>query len=434
MACLACGVKMSGLLMRWCNDALQLSATVQNFERDFCNGYLFGEVLAKFNQQPDFTQFVNADTSNAKINNYCRLEPTLRRMRIKFDSKVAFALMNGDRGVASKLLYQVKMGIEALGGTTVGRTQAGAVAALAHTTSRMSKPVYDKTVHNHFEKSIRALAANQNQVDMARHLKKFTDEGRRQAEGAARATDSILWDAQNQKRETRRQRIHATRREHDVMHDAQEQGVREWERNQEIRLAQQYMQRTFKQRQADMRSTKRMLQTMDARAEVESGIAEFEARAAAEFGVTTAGDEAPQTVMPDTREYDQYVEDLENLVPDEATMREESAAFMATVAARNAERRLVNAAREKRKRQFVVSMERLQHAQLADMRNSVLQKMLQRPTAAEAELDARLGTVDKYRRVFVDNRTFRETQYSAARRAESQLVLSRDDKNYEIAV
>ena len=218
------------------------------------------------------------------------------------------------------------------------------------------------------------------------------------------------------------------------MHDAQEQGVREWERNQEIRLAQQYMQRTFKQRQADMRSTKRMLQTMDARAEVESGIAEFEARAAAEFGVTTAGDEAPQTVMPDTREYDQYVEDLENLVPDEATMREESAAFMATVAARNAERRLVNAAREKRKRQFVVSMERLQHAQLADMRNSVLQKMLQRPTAAEAELDARLGTVDKYRRVFVDNRTFRETQYSAARRAESQLVLSRDDKNYEIAV
>ena len=79
-------------------------------------------------------------------------------------------------------------------------------------------------------------------------------------------------------------------------------------------------------------------------------------------------------------------------------------------------------------------MERLQHAQLADMRNFVLQKMLQRPTAAEAELDARLGTVDKYRRVFVDNRTFRETQYSAARRAESQLVLSRDDKNYEIAV
>lgn len=73
---------MSGLLMRWVNEGLVLSRHVTSFERDFSNGYLFGEVLAKFNQQPDFsTDFEDSTKSNARISNFCRLEPTFRRLR-----------------------------------------------------------------------------------------------------------------------------------------------------------------------------------------------------------------------------------------------------------------------------------------------------------------------------------------------------------------
>ena len=50
---------MSDLLLTWLNDELQLSHRVSNFEGDFQNGYLFGELLCKYNQQLNFAEFVN---------------------------------------------------------------------------------------------------------------------------------------------------------------------------------------------------------------------------------------------------------------------------------------------------------------------------------------------------------------------------------------
>ena len=40
---------MSDLILQWINDEVQLSQKVANFEKDFANGYLLGELLAKYN-------------------------------------------------------------------------------------------------------------------------------------------------------------------------------------------------------------------------------------------------------------------------------------------------------------------------------------------------------------------------------------------------
>lgn len=45
--------------MVWLNDEVQLSKKVTSFEKDFNNGYLFGELLSKFNQQLNFEEFSN---------------------------------------------------------------------------------------------------------------------------------------------------------------------------------------------------------------------------------------------------------------------------------------------------------------------------------------------------------------------------------------
>lgn len=45
--------------MVWLNDEVQLSRKVTSFEKDFSNGYLFGELLSKFNQQLNFDEFSN---------------------------------------------------------------------------------------------------------------------------------------------------------------------------------------------------------------------------------------------------------------------------------------------------------------------------------------------------------------------------------------
>ena len=41
---------MSDLILSWLNDEVQLSQKITNFEKDFSNGYLLGELLCKYNQ------------------------------------------------------------------------------------------------------------------------------------------------------------------------------------------------------------------------------------------------------------------------------------------------------------------------------------------------------------------------------------------------
>ena len=47
----------------------------------FASGFLFGELLARCNMQPDFAKFINKNTPDARINNFTRLQvrraPTL---------------------------------------------------------------------------------------------------------------------------------------------------------------------------------------------------------------------------------------------------------------------------------------------------------------------------------------------------------------------
>lgn len=105
---------MSELLLKWLNDEVVLHKRVTNLGSDFTNGYLFGEILHKHNQQPNLEHFNKRDTPDAKINNFCLIEPTIKRLNIRFDSKVAYAIMQGDRQVISKLVYQLKMSMDRL--------------------------------------------------------------------------------------------------------------------------------------------------------------------------------------------------------------------------------------------------------------------------------------------------------------------------------
>ena len=100
---------MSALLLSWMNEELQLSSEIYNFDTDFSNGYLVGEILHRFNQQKNFHKFINKSTADAKINNWCLLSPTINALAVKFDSKCAYSIMCQQKGFASKLLYQIKV-------------------------------------------------------------------------------------------------------------------------------------------------------------------------------------------------------------------------------------------------------------------------------------------------------------------------------------
>ena len=64
---------MAKIIRQWCNDELQLSRPVDNFERDFCNGFLFGEILFKLGLQTDFNDFKDVEAPKAMLTNFQRL-------------------------------------------------------------------------------------------------------------------------------------------------------------------------------------------------------------------------------------------------------------------------------------------------------------------------------------------------------------------------
>ncbi|MEQ2292196.1 hypothetical protein AMECASPLE_020615 [Ameca splendens] len=115
---------MSAILCRWLNHKLRLSETVdpRNFARDFSNGYLFGEILHKYQMQEDFNMFLKNDTSIAKENNFSRLEPSLNLLGIFFDKKTAGDLMREVHGVATSLLHQLYVALEEKNNTGTSRT------------------------------------------------------------------------------------------------------------------------------------------------------------------------------------------------------------------------------------------------------------------------------------------------------------------------
>ncbi|KAF1789477.1 P-loop containing nucleoside triphosphate hydrolase [Phytophthora cactorum] len=100
---------MAELLLRWLNHELELSTHVTDVESDFASGYLLGEILHRLNHQHNFADFMRSSSVDAKVLNFCLLEPTLRNLNVEFDANVAVAIMNEKKDAAANLLYQIKM-------------------------------------------------------------------------------------------------------------------------------------------------------------------------------------------------------------------------------------------------------------------------------------------------------------------------------------
>jgi hypothetical protein len=89
---------MAELLANWLNEEVGLSKKIGNFEEDFASGYLFGELLYKFNQQSDFHNFSVKNATSHFVMNFEKLEPTLRSLNVQFNSKTVEQIMNRERG------------------------------------------------------------------------------------------------------------------------------------------------------------------------------------------------------------------------------------------------------------------------------------------------------------------------------------------------
>lgn len=142
---------MSNLLIQWVNEDVGLSQEVSSLDEDFRDGYLLGELLSKYRQQSDFSAFSPKGTNDAKINNFKRLEPTMRTLGLQhFNSRVANHIMEGKPGVMKSLLFELKTTLDSYHRGVRRPTDKKLVQVIA-----IEKPKYNKTMAETFENGIR---------------------------------------------------------------------------------------------------------------------------------------------------------------------------------------------------------------------------------------------------------------------------------------
>jgi hypothetical protein len=105
---------MVQLILDWLNEEVKLSQEIFSLEHDFKDGYLLGEILSKYNQQSNFHKFSSKGNPDAKIVNFCLLEPTLRQIGINFNAKIAFDIMHVVNGSAMNLIYEMRAVLEGI--------------------------------------------------------------------------------------------------------------------------------------------------------------------------------------------------------------------------------------------------------------------------------------------------------------------------------
>ena len=98
-----------------------LPTAVESFGADFASGFLFGEVLSKFNLQPDYSEFSKLPTSEAKLGNWIKLGYTMSAIGVNITPAIVWThvrtvycslaqardVMDEKSGAATRLAYQL---------------------------------------------------------------------------------------------------------------------------------------------------------------------------------------------------------------------------------------------------------------------------------------------------------------------------------------
>lgn len=165
------------------------------------------------------------------MQNFEKLEPTLRNLNIKFDSRLVDKIMKQERGYALRLLYQIKMILE--------KVYPPTDIAILRKTGKVgdnqpamkignSKESYNKMQSAFFKARLQAMNKPQKTMNIESHLKQFKDEEARQTEEAARFDKSQKEEKERVKQEIRRAQINKLQRNAGFMEEWLQKGVEDW--------------------------------------------------------------------------------------------------------------------------------------------------------------------------------------------------------------
>ncbi|XP_042344383.1 sperm flagellar protein 2 [Plectropomus leopardus] len=400
---------MSDILCRWLNGELRLSKTVEpkTFAKDFSSGYLIGEVLHKYQLQNDFSMFMKKDTSISRLNNFTRIEPTLRLLGISFDINTAQDLMQEKPGVATCLLYQLYVSLEKkkkteISGTLMEIMQPVAMAAL----HKKEHEIYSDRLHQVVKRDaeLKLHKITQHYEEKCLHLNdRFAMAHPLQQKRQLRVQERVK---NNEKPRVCREK-HIDILTRNPVTRIQVPKPPPYTSHLNLKRRQQQKQRREQQAQS-----------------VQTEIAQFETRkklVTCGFASSSSGQS-----LPGDFPHDGSSQGCE--VPGSGTklILQSSSKYIQDIRQRLEENAVAREQREKRRDRFLVEQLKAHEAQEEARREEQLVKRLTRQTQQEQRLAAQLLQIRVQKDVIRENRLFREQQYQQRRERDFQEALERE--------
>ncbi len=353
--------------------------------------------------------------------NFERLEPTLRSLKIQFNSKTVEQVMRGERGLALRLLYQIKMVLE--------KVYAPADISIVAKTGKFgdnqpamkiaaNKPKYDDVSHEFFKQRLAKLNRAQKEIDLEAHLKGFEEERQRQASLAAAAEKEEREADVRKKQEMRRIQINKLQRNAGFMEEWMQKGTEQWKDNMTKKREREVAQLTFDLTQAEKFNTQVQSKLADANAEVYDGIDRFE-KALQAKGISTKVDkrvaaDAINATLTEGAAWAPKATGAGRAFDASATTKKGNFTLTSTGLKSRAKKTLCEddqKHRIKRRRRLITAQEHLFARLHAQSRECIVLEQMKRQSRQEKELDYEAWRTTQCKTIIIENRKLREQQY-----------------------
>lgn len=424
---------MSEILANWINNELELSKHVDSFEKDFANGYLFGEILQRYKQQSADDEFSKKSNRDSKINNFCLLEPTFKSLNIKFNAQLIDDIMKEKRGSAMRILIQLKMALEKVYPpsdmnvlTSTGKSTDSKPAKRL----KPGKEKYDTMSSILFKRRLQEMNEAQKEINLRTHQHKFEEIRQRQEEKAKRDEDNEYKRKLQMLSDTRKGQIDKIQRNAGFMEEWLRKGIEDWRHNQTIRKERERKQLEFEFKQTKKIETKTVKMVNTAKSEVVDGIDKFEQNL------------KKQGIDPDMPGSSASSPSKTKMTAQGSTNRMTkmmgtsiNASVNATVIDPKARERgstMTEAIRKERERRRGKLIKSLNNDILKDMENQTREEQyverLKRQSKQEEELAYEIWRTQQCKNVIIENRKLREARYFKRKELDTNNAYAREEE------
>ncbi|OQS01551.1 hypothetical protein ACHHYP_00619 [Achlya hypogyna] len=284
---------MSALLLAWLESSVSLPRTIKFLEKDLSNGFLLGQVLGQLDMEADASAYVDSDDVPAILRNFERLAASLRAVDIRISVDLARSIMMEKKDHVDRKQQSRPKHLEPAtaslrpppGNSHRHMTEADPTDPSARFVEDLINSIDPSDWNNH------------NRVDMAIHLRKFTEFMWSSSDATANYFASEKERRLQAAQQSRDDELAHTHEKQGFMREWTDLGREKWAANQQHKRAREAEQLQF---ELSLRERRRVIvahQNDAAAMDLHDGVSSFD-KNFKRLGISSGDEDGVARLMP----------------------------------------------------------------------------------------------------------------------------------------